>query len=318
MLSSTEWWPRPLCAPRGAGRSRCRVERGRAVRSPKRLAVPTTRPEVARRGPKTTRDESRRADAHPPRRSEDRGGSQRHAEVDVSSSRVPGRFTGGGELPAKQPRPFRFPSAHHPIVSPDERSASPGHRVAPFRRPARTEVHAVCLIRAGRSSSTSSANRSPCRLPSRSGLPATRPPLERDGRGRDSRKTRFLVAGFHTRFVPPPPFFTTLAVYSSPRPPACFSRSRSWSWCPEEQYPLGVTRKVRLRRVAPSRKPLGSAVRPEAGDRRSDPGSGPFLASQEVGLAVVPRGGPPTGPVPWRRLLSHPTRPELQIRGWVT
>jgi hypothetical protein len=61
-------------------------------------------------------------------------------------------------------------------------------------------------------------------------VPVQQPPPGGDGRGLDSRKTRFLVAGFHTRFVPPPPFLTALAACSSPRPPACFSRSRSWSF----------------------------------------------------------------------------------------
>jgi len=37
-----------------------------------------------------------------------------------------------------------------------------------------------------------------------------------------------LVAGFHTRFGPPPPFPTTLTAFASPCPVACFSHSRPW------------------------------------------------------------------------------------------
>jgi hypothetical protein len=37
-----------------------------------------------------------------------------------------------------------------------------------------------------------------------------------------------LVAGFHARFGPPPPFSTTLAVCSPPDPVTCFSHSRPW------------------------------------------------------------------------------------------
>jgi len=37
-----------------------------------------------------------------------------------------------------------------------------------------------------------------------------------------------LVAGFHTRFVPPAPFLTTLTVCASPSPVVCFDHSRSW------------------------------------------------------------------------------------------
>jgi hypothetical protein len=40
-----------------------------------------------------------------------------------------------------------------------------------------------------------------------------------------------LVAGFHTRFGPPPPFSTTLTVCSSSNPVTCFGHSRSWGSC---------------------------------------------------------------------------------------
>jgi hypothetical protein len=37
-----------------------------------------------------------------------------------------------------------------------------------------------------------------------------------------------LVAGFHSRFVPPSSFFATLTVYPSFSPVTYFSHSRSW------------------------------------------------------------------------------------------
>jgi hypothetical protein len=41
-----------------------------------------------------------------------------------------------------------------------------------------------------------------------------------------------LVAGFHTRFVPPPPFSTTLTACSSSDPVECFVHSRPWGSVP--------------------------------------------------------------------------------------
>ena len=117
------------------------------------------------------------------------------------------------------------------------------------------------------STTPSSSSRSSHRRMPWSGLPVYHSLPEGNGRGLDSRKTRFLVAGFHTRFVPPSPFFATLAVYSSPRPPACFSRSRSWSSTsrsavPVEGFPsvcrsedLLFSRLPEVHRSSPSRGP---------------------------------------------------------------
>lgn len=97
-------------------------------------------------GPKITTSSSGQADVYTPRQSEDRGGGQRHTEVDGPSSHAPIRSVAGGELPTNRPKPIRFPSAHQQLVSPDKRSASPGHRVAPPHRPVRTEVRTFqCL-----------------------------------------------------------------------------------------------------------------------------------------------------------------------------
>jgi hypothetical protein len=41
-----------------------------------------------------------------------------------------------------------------------------------------------------------------------------------------------LVAGFHTRFGPPPPFLTTLTACSSSDPVECFVHSRPWGSVP--------------------------------------------------------------------------------------
>jgi hypothetical protein len=41
-----------------------------------------------------------------------------------------------------------------------------------------------------------------------------------------------LVAGFHTRFAPPSPFFTTLTVCSPPHPVMFFNHSRPWGCGP--------------------------------------------------------------------------------------
>lgn len=90
--------------------------------------------------PKTTTSSSGQADVSTPRQSEDHGGGQRHTEVDGPSSQAPTRSVAGGELPTNRPKPVRFPSAHQQLVSPDKRSASPGHRVAPPHRTVRTEV----------------------------------------------------------------------------------------------------------------------------------------------------------------------------------
>jgi hypothetical protein len=51
----------------------------------------------------------------------------------------------------------------------------------------------------------------------------------------------YLVAGFHTRFGPPPPFLTTMTACSSSDPVECFVHSRPWGsvpapWC---IYPVG-------------------------------------------------------------------------------
>jgi hypothetical protein len=54
-------------------------------------------------------------------------------------------------------------------------------------------------------------------------LPGALPSQDR-GPVRSSR----LVAGFHTRFGPPPPFSTTLTVCPSPHPVTYFSHSRPW------------------------------------------------------------------------------------------
>lgn len=97
-------------------------------------------------GPRTTTSSSGLADVNTPRQSEDHGGGQRHTEVDGPSSQAPIRSVDGGELPTSRPKPIRVPSAHQQLVSPDKRSASPGHRVAPPHRPVRTEVRTFqCL-----------------------------------------------------------------------------------------------------------------------------------------------------------------------------
>jgi hypothetical protein len=253
-----------------------------SARSPRRSVVPTTRLESARHGPKAARDMSRRADTRAPRRSEDRGGCQRHAEVDSPSSRCSTRFIDGGELPANWPKPVRVPPAHPRFVPPDERLVSPGHRGAPSRLPDRAEARAFRHAGAGCSAAPSGPSRSSSLPPRWSGVPVDRPAPGGDGRGRDSRRTRFLVAGFHTRFVPPSPFSTTLAVYSSPRPPTCFSRSRSWSLDPEEQYLVEVPRGVPIRRPALLEIPSKAAVSHRAANRRSDPESDPLPASREA------------------------------------
>jgi hypothetical protein len=190
-------------------------------------------------------------------------------------------------------------------------------RVAPPRRPVRTEARTFRCRGAGCSATSSGPNRSLNLQMSWSGLPAFQPLPERGGSGQDSRKTRFLVAGFHTRFVPPSPFFTTLAVCSSPSPPTCFSRSRSWSSC--------------SRKAVPEEGRSGFQG-PKALSSRESPHGPPLLTRSRITEAIrsptcswqarkrdstCPYRGliPSTGPAPWRRLLSHSTRPELQSRG---
>jgi hypothetical protein len=113
----------------------------------------------------------RQAVADAPRRSEERGGCRQHAEVDGPSSQAPIRSAGGGELPAVRPKPIHLPSAHHQLVSPDERLASPGHRVAPGSVPARAEARAFQIPGAGCPATSSGSNRSSFLRRSRSGLP---------------------------------------------------------------------------------------------------------------------------------------------------
>jgi hypothetical protein len=93
--------------------------------------------------PKTTPGWSGQTDEGTSRQSEDHGDGQRHAEVDGPSSQAPNRSVGGSELLTSQPKLIRFPSAHHQLVSSDERSASPGHRVAPLLRPVRAEARSI-------------------------------------------------------------------------------------------------------------------------------------------------------------------------------
>jgi hypothetical protein len=180
------WLSHPLCTrsriqPKPAPRTNV----GEAPVHPKASSRSHHLARVAERDPKITPGTSGEAGARAPRRSEDRGGGQHHTEVDGPSSRAPGRLVHGGERPAVRPKPFRIPSAHRQLVLPDERPASPGHRVTPAHPPVRAEART---------------------RGSWSGLPVCQPLPEGDGRGQDSRKTRFLVAGFHTRFVPPPSF----------------------------------------------------------------------------------------------------------------
>jgi hypothetical protein len=134
------WSFRPLCT-----RSRSRPKPsplanvGR-VQTPEGVRCACRPTRFAKRDPKTTPGSSGWADVRTPRQSEDHGGGQRHTEVDGPSSQAPDRSVAGSELPTVRPKPIRFPSAHQQLVSPDERPASPGHRVAPPHRQARTEV----------------------------------------------------------------------------------------------------------------------------------------------------------------------------------
>jgi hypothetical protein len=95
-------------------------------------------------------------------------------------------------------------------------------------------------------SRTSPASRSGCPAARTTAMPSFRPsslevrrpfdapsagnPLPGGFRGRSRSPVPFprLVAGFHTRFGPPPPFHTTLTACASPHPVACFSHSRPW------------------------------------------------------------------------------------------
>lgn len=135
----TRLWVGPKPSPRSnVGRASRPPEGDRWVPPPGK-----DRPGAVRR-PHATLPHQTDVDA--PRQPEDCGECQRHAEVDVPSSQAPIRFADSGELPTIQPKPDRFPSAHRQLVSSDERPASPGHRVAPPRRPVRTEVRTVgCL-----------------------------------------------------------------------------------------------------------------------------------------------------------------------------
>ena len=73
--------------------------------------------------------------------------------------------------------------------------------------------------------------------------------------------TRFLVAGFHPRCVPPSSFLATLAVYPSPGPPTCFRRSRSWGL---------VTAGIHCPKTDHTR-PEGKVLSDPAGNSRSSP-----------------------------------------------
>jgi hypothetical protein len=210
---------------------------------------------LAGRDPKTTPGSSGRADVRTPRRSEDHGGGQRHTEVDGPSSQAPIRSVAGGELPTVRPKPIRFPSATN--NSPHRTRGQRPQAIELLRLTVRSEpkfAPSGFLERVLRLTVRSEPKFAPSNGVER--LPAFRPLPEGCGRGLDSRKTRFLVAGFHTRFVPPAPFLTTLAVCSSPSPPTCFSRSRSWSFLPEEQYLLEIPLEAKVRRPALLENPL--------------------------------------------------------------
>jgi hypothetical protein len=95
--------------------------------------------------------------------------------------------------------------------------------------------------------------------------------------------TRFLVAGFQSRFVPPSPFPTTLAACSSPNLPACFSRSRSWG--------LDAFGQPRLEdglrgdpKIAPSSaRPPGLPAATRSRSTRDEPASDPSPANRRRG-----------------------------------
>jgi hypothetical protein len=143
----------------------------------------------------------------------------------------------------------------------------------------------------------SSSSRSSHRPLLGSGLSAFRSPPERGDRGQDPRKTRFLVAGFHTRFVPPSPFSTTLAGCSSPSPPACFSRSRSWSLLSGKTVPIGGHPTTASPKTSASRDSPWRTFRHQAEAHRSGPESDLIPASRETCFQVFP-GDPPTGSAP--------------------
>jgi hypothetical protein len=167
------WSSHPLCTrPRFRPKPSPRANVGRSSRPPegeRSFLPPFVKTPGAVRRPHAKK--SRRAAADAPRRSEERGGCQQHAEVDDPSSQAPTRFVDGSELPAVRPKPIHVPSAHHRLVSPDERLASPGHRDAPGRFPARAEARAFDLPGAGCPATSSSSSRSSRLLRSWSGLP---------------------------------------------------------------------------------------------------------------------------------------------------
>jgi hypothetical protein len=92
--------------------------------------------------------------------------------------------------------------------------------------------------------------------------------------------TLSLAAGFHPRFVPPPPFLTTLTGYPSSGFPTCFSRRRSWGlgcWWNDRLESCRMSRPGSFDPPGP-----GCFVEPARDKiRRSGSAPVPFLASQE-------------------------------------
>jgi len=133
--------------------------------------------------------------------------------------------------------------------------------------------------------------------------------FRRSPRTTDTRRSRFLVAGFHTRFVPPSPFLTTLTVYPSPSPPACFSRSRSWG--------VGTAGSTGHRAPGPSDPEVvrstaasGLALATRAEGRRGGLASGTSPASRESWLQ--PSSKPSVTGLALCQALSRLTKPNAQ------
>jgi hypothetical protein len=117
-----------------------------------------------------------------------------------------------------------------------------------------------------------------------------------------SRWIGFLVAGFHTRFVPPSPFPTALTGYSSPYLPACFSRTRSWSLDPGSRGQRGFQETRDPKTVTSRSTPSCSSPSSESPKRSWDPALR-WRTSDGESCVVV---DPPMVPA-LSRLLSHPT-----------
>jgi hypothetical protein len=231
-------------------------------------------------------------------------------------------------LTARRSRSFGFPAPPSPFLP---CGLDPGV----FRRAAVRLVSLPVLapLMALRSPSrTSSAFRSsvPGRCPTTfpsvlSLLPWGSSPLRRSQSGESTSRRALpgpacagpfrvrLVAGFHPRFGPPPPFPTTLTVCSSPNPVVCFDHSRPWGSfsllpCSRPAVPVrGPRRPCSV--SSPGSEDLGSLPGDGsvAGGSRSTAGSGPPKRPFAAGRRSSHRGGWSGSGTP--RALARGSRP---------